>query len=192
MIREAWIEHKAIRDVMIFLQGHGISTLFSVRIYKKYGDDAIRLVTEDPYRLANDFFGIGFFSADKVALSIGLTSDSRQRITAGIRHVLAASRDLGHCYLTLTQINEQVKELLQLDLSDKLSEILNQIKEENLLMVRELEMESGKTEACYYSKSLYFDELYVAKRLSEPVTPPNVDKERVEKCKGVKSALDSL
>ena len=181
MIREAWIEHKAIREVMMFLQGHGISTLFSVRIYKEYGDDAIRLVTEDPYRLANDFFGIGFFSADKVALSIGLASDSQQRIRAGIRHVLAASRDLGHCYLTASQINEQVKELLQLDLSDKLSEILNQMKEENLLMVRELEMESGKVEQCYYSKSLYFDELYVAKRLSEPSDPPKIDKARVEK-----------
>ena len=70
-IKEAWEEHKAIRDVMLFLQGHGISTLFAVRIFKKYGQRAIVLVTENPYRLANDFYGIGFFSADKVALSLG-------------------------------------------------------------------------------------------------------------------------
>ncbi|MCK5189956.1 MAG: ATP-dependent RecD-like DNA helicase, partial [Methylococcales bacterium] len=71
-IEEAWVEHRAIRQVMMFLQGHGISTLFAVKIYKQYGDKAIAMVTEDPYRLANDFYGIGFFSADKVALSIGL------------------------------------------------------------------------------------------------------------------------
>jgi exodeoxyribonuclease V alpha subunit len=94
------VEHRAIRDVMMFLQSHGISTLFAVRIYKQYGDQAIAYVTEDPYRLARDFYGIGFFSADKVALSIGLATDSRQRIMAGIAHVLAASRDFGHCYLT--------------------------------------------------------------------------------------------
>ena len=110
MIGNAWIEHRAIREVMMFLQHHGISTLFAVRIYKEYGDDAIAYVTEDPYRLANDFYGIGFFSADKVALSIGLDIDSPERIMAAIKHVLAASREFGHCYLTESQIGAQVKE----------------------------------------------------------------------------------
>lgn len=61
MIEEAQGEHRAIREVMMFLQGHGISTLFAVRIYKEYGDRAVAMVTEDPYRLAQDFYGIGFF-----------------------------------------------------------------------------------------------------------------------------------
>lgn len=61
---------------MLFLQSHGISTLFAVRIYKQYGDNSIALVSENPYRLAADFYGIGFFSADKVALSIGFAPDS--------------------------------------------------------------------------------------------------------------------
>ncbi|MBT5230799.1 MAG: recombinase RecD, partial [Methylococcales bacterium] len=99
-IELAWTEHKAIRDVMMFLQGHGISTLFAVKIYKEYKDNSIAYVLEDPYRLASDFYGIGFFSADKVALSIGLALDSPQRVTAAIRHVLAGSREHGHCYLT--------------------------------------------------------------------------------------------
>ena len=86
MIRDAWIEHRAIREVMMFLQSHGISTLFAVRIYKEYGDNAIEYVTEDPYRLASDFYGIGFFSSDKVAQSIGLALDSPQRIMAAIKH----------------------------------------------------------------------------------------------------------
>ncbi len=181
MISTAWTEHKAIREVMMFLQSHGISTLFAVRIYKEYGDNAIKMVTADPYRLANDFYGIGFFSADKVALSIGLAPDSQQRIMAGIKHVLAASRNFGHCYLTASQINEQVKELLQLDLSGKLSELLNYMEKEKLLMVRDLIVADGTKEQCYYSKSLYFDELYVAKRIVDIGNPPKNEKTRIER-----------
>jgi len=181
MIRDAWTEHKAIREVMMFLQSHGISTLFAVRIYKEYGNAAIAMVTDDPYRLANDFYGIGFFSADKVALSIGLAPDSQQRIMAGIKHVLAASRDFGHCYLTASQINTQVKELLKLALSDKLSALLKYMENEKFLMVRELILTAGVREQCYYSKSLYFDELYVAKRISDMGDPPKIEKIRVDR-----------
>ncbi|MDD5759940.1 MAG: AAA family ATPase [Desulfobulbaceae bacterium] len=179
MISAAWTEHRAIREVMMFLQAHGISTLFAVRIYKQYGDKAIPYVSEDPYCLANDFYGIGFFSADKVALSIGLATDSPQRIMAGIKHVLAASRDFGHCYLTESQIEVQVKELLELDLGDRLSGLLGQMEHEGQLMVRQLAPSGGIAESCYYSKSLFYDELSVAKKVSGFGNPPQVDKDRV-------------
>ncbi len=178
-IKDAWIEHRAIRKVMMFLQSHGISTLFAVRIYKEYGDNAIEYVNQDPYRLAQDFFGIGFFSADKVALSIGLERNSPQRIRAGINHVLAASREFGHCYLTESQIAAQVNELLELKLDDQLSAYLGQMKQDKLVMVRELNDIEGATESCYYSKSLFFDELYVAKRISNTKRSLIIDKERV-------------
>jgi len=180
MISEAWIEHRAISKVMMFLQSHGISTLFAVRIYKEYGDNAVEFVNEDPYRLAQDFYGIGFFSADKVALSIGLKKNSPQRIRAGINHVLAASREFGHCYLTESQITVQVNELLDLTLDDRIPAFLNQMKQNGLVMVRELATSDGATETCYYSKSLYFDELYVAKRISGKMNLPPVDGERVK------------
>ena len=179
IIRDAWIEHRAIREVMMFLQSHGISTLFAVRIYKAYGDNAIEYVTEDPYRLASDFYGIGFFSSDKVAQSIGLALDSPQRIIAAIKHVLAASREFGHCYLTLSQVRSQVKELIELDLGDRLPDLLKKMQEENLVMVREIQSRTGAIEPCYYSKSLYYDELYVAGKISDMGNPPKVDKERV-------------
>jgi len=179
MISDAWIEHRAIREVMMFLQSHGISTLFAVRIYKEYGDDAIRLVNEDPYRLAQDFYGIGFFSADKVALSIGLARNSPQRIRAGINHVLAASREFGHCYLTASQITAQANDLLQLKLDDQLSDFLDRMRQDGLVMVRELQHPEKGVESCYYSKSLYFDELYVAKRIAAATRPPMVDRDRV-------------
>ena len=182
MISKAWSEHRAIREVMMFLQSHGISTLFAVRIYKEYGDHAIPYVTEDPYRLSNDFYGIGFFSADKVALSIGLDIDSPERIVAGIKHVLAASRDFGHCYLTASQIKTQVNTLLGLDISDRLPDLLKKMEQDRVVMVRELIDINGSTELCYYSKTLYFDELYVAKKISGMNNSPNIDidKKRIE------------
>jgi exodeoxyribonuclease V alpha subunit len=181
MIKSAWIEHRAIREVMMFLQSHGISTLFAVRIYKVYGDNAIAYVNEDPYRLSNDFYGIGFFSADKVAQSIGFALDSPQRIMAAIKHVLAASREFGHCYLTQSQIRVQVKALIELDLGDRLPDLLKQMEKEGLVMVREIETPDGLFEPCYYSKSLYFDELYVAKKISNLNNPLPADKIRVER-----------
>ena len=179
-IKEAWIEHRAIRKVMMFLQSHGISTLFAVRIYKEYGDDAIDYVNEDPYRLAQDFYGIGFFSADKIALSIGLETNSPPRIRAGINHVLAASREFGHCYMTDSQILTQVNELLDLKLDDLMADYLGQMEKDRLVMVRKIAAFDGTTESCYYSKSLYYDELYVARRISNSKSPLIIDEKRVK------------
>lgn len=181
MISTAWAEHRSIRDVMMFLQSHGISTLFSVRIYKEYGQNAIAWITQDPYRLAADFFGIGFFTADRVALSIGLATDSPPRIIAGIRHVLSAARKFGHCYLTFPQIREQVKELLTLDLSQRLETLLADMEAQRLLMRRDLTDDAGQPVACYYARSLYFDEAYVARRLLDPGPARTFDPTRISR-----------
>ncbi|MEY8200233.1 MAG: AAA family ATPase [Colwellia sp.] len=173
MIELAWVEHKAIKDVMMFLQGHGISTLFAVKIYKEYGDKAISVVTENPYRLANDFYGIGFFSADKVALSIGLGEDSQQRMIAAIKHVLAASREQGHCYLTGQQIHSGIVELIEMHLGQRLLEFLDIMKQENQLRTRNLIQDDIEI-VCYYSKTLFYDEATVA-----------------DKVKGMKGEIDS-
>ena len=161
MIGEAWTQHRAVREVMMFLQGHGISTLFAVRIYKEYGDQAIAMVTEDPYRLANDIYGIGFFSADKVALSIGLAEDSKQRMMAAIKHVLAASREQGHCYLTGEQINAGIALLIAINLGEQLSGYLALMKRDGELCTRRINQDNADTTG-YYSKTLYYDEAAVA------------------------------
>ena len=179
MIREAWTEHRAIREVMMFLQSHGISTLFAVRIYMAYGDQAIACVTADPYRLADDFYGIGFFTADKVALSIGLSHDSPRRIMAAIRHVLSASRQFGHCYLTGPQIREQVGQLLAMDLGDRTGDLLARMEADGLVMVRELNIGPASVQRCYYAKSLYYDELYVARKIGALSGGHPVDRQRV-------------
>ncbi len=178
MIEAAWTEHKAIRDVMMFLQHHGISTLFAVKIYKKYNDDAIKVVTENPYQLANDFYGIGFFSADKVALSLGVPPDSQQRIIAAIKHVLAASREQGHCYLTRPQINAGILELIGLNLETQLSEHLTLMEQEQQLKTRVIEKEHQELIA-YYSKTLFYDEQTVAQQIKGMNGVASSDPERV-------------
>jgi exodeoxyribonuclease V alpha subunit len=177
MIEKAWREHRVVREVMMFLQGHGISTLFAVRIYKKYGDQAIQIVSEDPYRLAHDFYGIGFFSADKVALSLGLAEDSEQRITAAVRHVLAAGREQGHCYLLSTQITTEVGNLLGFNPEKRLIEILHNMEAENHLKVRRLLLAEDTELICYYSKSLYYDEAFVAAKVQGMAHPVGFDEE---------------
>jgi exodeoxyribonuclease V alpha subunit len=164
MIEFAWTEHKAIRDVMIFLQEHGISTLFAVKIYKKYNNDAIKIVTDNPYQLANDIYGVGFFSADKVALSLGLALDSQKRIIAAIKHVLAASREQGHCYLTFQQINAGLVELIQLNLESNLLEHLEFMKNDQQLKTRIIKNNNQEI-VCYYSKTLFYDEQTVANKI---------------------------
>lgn len=166
-IRLSWEEHKSIRDVMIFLQGYGISTLFATKIYKAYGNKAIQIVSENPYRLAHDIYGIGFFSADRIALAMGFEKTGTLRIEAGIKHVLSASREQGHCFLTEKQILTQTPELLREPLEEaKITSVLSALLSSDQVKHRKLDRGEG-FETCYYSKSLYFDEVTTAKQISE-------------------------
>ncbi len=178
-ISRAWSEHRAVREVMMFLQSHGISTLFAVRIYKKYGDDAIALVQENPYRLAADFYGIGFFSADKIALSLGFAENSPLRIRAAVRHVLSAGREQGHCYLTADQVHAGVQELLHFNPGDNIDKLLEEMNVSHELCIRLINDDFGE-KRCFYARSLYYDEQYVADRIRELCHEIPVDGQRVE------------
>jgi exodeoxyribonuclease V alpha subunit len=115
MIGAAWEEQKAIKEVMIFLQGVGVSTSLAVRVYKKYGDSSIDVVRDEPYRLAADVWGIGFLTADKIAQAVGIPHDSPQRVKAGLQYALSQSTDNGHCYLPEEKLIGDSVKLLQVD-----------------------------------------------------------------------------
>jgi len=165
---------------MIFLQSHGISTLFAVRIYQAYGDQAIEKIQQNPYRLADDFYGIGFLTADKVALSMGLCETSIVRIHAAIKHVLAASREHGHCFLKFNQILKGVYELIHIDLTEKLEECLSSMLSDDDLCIRQI-TDNGQISKGYYSRSLYYQEEGTATRLRKMLGNTNVDTPRVER-----------
>ena len=114
MIRKAWEEQKEIRAVMIFLQSHGVSSGYAAKIYKQYGNDAIKIVQENPYRLATDIFGIGFITADKIAEKMGFAKDSELRAAAGILYVLHELTDEGHVYYPYESLIEKCKEMLDI------------------------------------------------------------------------------
>jgi exodeoxyribonuclease V alpha subunit len=115
MITAAWEEQKAIKEVMVFLQGVGVSTSLAVRIYKTYRDEAIEVVRREPYRLAADVWGIGFKTADQIARSLGIPHDSPQRVKAGLQFALSEATEDGHCYLPETELITKATELLGVD-----------------------------------------------------------------------------
>ncbi|MDX9819790.1 MAG: helix-hairpin-helix domain-containing protein, partial [Desulfococcus multivorans] len=112
MIRKAWEDQKEIRQVMLFLQSHGVSAAYAAKIFKFYGDRSIPVVRENPYRLAMDIFGIGFITADSIALNLGFTKDSPVRAEAGIVYVLNRLADEGHVYYPYAPLIEKCREVL--------------------------------------------------------------------------------
>lgn len=113
-ITSAWAEQKVIREIMVFLQSHGVGTARAVRIYKTYGDEAIIKVTENPYRLALDIHGIGFKTADVIAGRLGIAPDSLIRAQAGVRHVLQEISNDGHCAAPVETLVAESGKLLQI------------------------------------------------------------------------------
>src|SRR5436190_11347841 len=114
-IKAAWADQKIIREIMVFLHSHGVSTSRAVRIYKTYGENAIERVRANPYLLANEIHGIGFKTADQIAQRIGIAPDSLLRACAGLEHVLGEAMSAGHCALPLQLLKDEAVRLLTID-----------------------------------------------------------------------------
>jgi exodeoxyribonuclease V alpha subunit len=112
-ITAAWAEQKVVREIMVFLHSHGVGTARAVRIYRTYGPDAIQVMTENPYRLARDIRGIGFKTADAIAMRLGLEKTAMVRVRAGISYALTEAMDEGHCGLPSGQLVTLAVELLE-------------------------------------------------------------------------------
>ena len=128
-ILEAWQAQKGIKDVMVFLQAHGVSTAFAVKIFKRYGEQAIALLKANPYRLSVDIFGIGFRTADRIALEMGLPADSTQRAAAGLLHVLDEYSGEGHMFCFGEALLERSAEILEMDravLEESLAQLIDE------------------------------------------------------------------
>ena len=115
MIQKAWSEQKEIKNIMLFLQDHGVSTAFGYRIYKAYGDKSIETVKENPYKLADDIWGIGFKTADKIAMKLGIEKESYNRCRAGLFYMLSHFADEGHCYLPFEELVDKSAEILEIE-----------------------------------------------------------------------------
>src|SRR5215475_8563416 len=112
-ITDAWADQKTVREIMVFLHSHGVGTARAVRIFKTYGGDAIQVMTENPYRLARDIRGIGFKTADAIAMKLGIEKTAMVRVRAGISYALTEAMDEGHCGLPTDDLVPLAEMLLE-------------------------------------------------------------------------------
>ena len=112
-IVDAWAEQKVVREIMMFLHSNGVGTARAVRIYKTYGSDAVQVMTENPYRLTRDVRGIGFKTADAIAMRLGFEKTAMIRLRAGISFALAEAMDEGHCALPTGELIPLAESLLE-------------------------------------------------------------------------------
>ncbi|MBI4531040.1 MAG: ATP-dependent RecD-like DNA helicase [Candidatus Latescibacteria bacterium] len=158
MIKRAWAEQKEIKDVMLFLSSHDVSTTYATKIWKEYGQRSIELVRENPYRLATDIWGIGFLTADRIARKLGIDPHSEKRIRAGILHVLReACDDEGHIYLPRDVLFDLCTKQLDID-HQKIEVCLAMLEQENALIIEEDRI---------YPRPLYYAEQGVAAKLHQ-------------------------
>jgi len=135
-IARNWVEQKVVREIMLFLQSHGVGTSRATRIYKTYGDEAIKVVSENPYNLARDITGIGFLTADKIAKSLGIEEKSEIRARAGINHILAEALSEGHCGLPVEILFKKAREILSIEDAILNQALIGELKEEYLIKDR--------------------------------------------------------
>ena len=158
-ITAAWAEQKAVREIMVFLHSNGVGTARAVRIYKTYGADAIQVMTDNPYRLARDIRGIGFRTADAIAMKLGIEKTAMIRVRAGISYALTEAMDQGHCGLPVEELAPLAVELLD-------------VPKELIQTALDLELAEGAVIAdavgetrCIFLAGLYRSEQAIAERL---------------------------
>jgi exodeoxyribonuclease V alpha subunit len=164
-IVRAWEEQRRIRDLMIFLQGYGVSTAYAIKIFKQYQDKAIPLVKENPYRLAMDIHGIGFQTADRIAQNMGIDPNSRIRAEAGILHALNELVDEGHCFYPREALIEKTQEMLAIDV-DILNQALGALQQSQRVVIEE------RPDHPVYLKPLAMAEVGVAQVLLDLISRP--------------------
>ena len=174
MIQKAWDEQKEIRDVMLFLQSHGISSGYATKIFKQYGNRSIAVVTDNPYRLATDIFGIGFVIADRIASKLGFPEDSPLRVEAGILYILNQLSDEGHVFYPYDPLIKKSQEILNVG-RDVVVKALGNIAGQGKIIVEDINKGMEKfndiTKAVYLAK-FHLCETSISDRLKILLTAP--------------------
>jgi len=172
MIKKAWDDQKEIRDVMVFLQGHGVSPAYAAKIYKQYAKESVSVVQQNPYKLATDIFGIGFITADKIAENLGISKESQIRAEAGILYVLHQLSDEGHVYYPYEPLVEECKKILGVE-RDTIVKAFGKIASEKKIVIEDLNKEDIRenNKAIYLAK-FHVCEVGVAARLNALIRFP--------------------
>ena len=161
-IRDSWEKQKDVKDIMVFLQGHGVSSTYAAKIYKQYGKESIEKVQDNPYCLADDIWGIGFKTADSIAEKLGYEKNDPRRCRSGILYTLGKLSEDGHCYAEREQLVKSAKELLQAE-EEPITQALDQmIASEDLMLDDE----------AIFLPPFYYAEVGVANKLRRLIETP--------------------
>ena len=157
VIKEEWQKQLKIRDIMIFLQSIGITPSLAKKIFDKYGENTILVIKDNPYKLCDEIFGVGFKTADKIAIKLGIEKNSLFRLTSGIIYLLKKLEEEGNCYFPKDILIEQAKDFLDVEISE---------------IEASLEVLSSNKEIIISNEKVYLtrtfeDEIYVAQKLKE-------------------------
>ncbi len=173
-IKQAWEEQREIKDIMLFLQSHSVTTTYAVKIYKTYEKDAIKVVREDPYRLAEDIYGIGFRTADQIAQNLGVEKESLSRVMSGLQYVLSQKADDGHVYLPRETLIAEAREILEVE-EPPIQQAIDELARKEAIRVEE---------DAIYLAPFYYAEIGIANRLTHllEIPSPHVPLEVIERC----------
>lgn len=176
-IVKAWQEQKEVAKVMVFLREKDVPTIFAVKIFKTYGQQALTIMEENPYRLVDDIWGVGFKTADRIALNLGLARDSLARIKAGILYTLTNATSQGHLYLELTMVQEQTLELLTSEGSDEASDAASYCKKALQSLYQEKKIIVLKARDQHYLSlpQYYYSEKGIAAKILKLIEAKPVD-----------------
>ncbi len=144
MIIAAWEEQKQVKEIMVFLHSYGVNTNLAIKIYKKYGDQALSIVRSDPYRLAQDIYGVGFKTADRIARSLGLPVDHPARIQAGVLYALSQAENDGHVFMPEDQLGKLTASLLEVE-ADLIQTALTNLAEGKMVYVEHVPFSQPET-----------------------------------------------
>lgn len=177
MIKKAWEEQKEIRQVMLFLQSHDVTPGYAARIFRQYGNDAIRVVKENPYRLATDVTGIGFITADRIAEKLGFARDSALRAEAGILYVLSELADEGHVYYPYELLIAEGRKILDVE-REIVAEAINAVGADRRIVIEDLRggdaTETGDYGRAVYLAPFYISETSIAVRVASLARAPEI------------------
>ncbi len=171
-IQESWERQKEIKNVMLFLQDHGVSTSFAAKIYRQYGNDSIAKVKENPFQLADDIWGIGFKTADGIAEKLGIGKEAFVRLRSGIMYTLSSLADEGHVYAYKGQLIQRATELLEAEESSIVMTLDQMLVDKDVIS----EPVSEETGDAIYLPPFYYAEVGVAARIRKLLQNPAQDR----------------
>ena len=187
-IAKSWERQKEIKNVMLFLQDHGMSTAFAAKIYRQYGNESIPKVKENPFRLADDIWGIGFKTADNIAMKLGIGKEAFIRLRSGIMYTLSELADEGHVYAERDQLIRKASALLEAEDTSIIMTIDQMLKDEELICEKIIVPQFAPDEIipkdaakeiekeCIYLPPFYFAEVGVANKLKKLAVEPAADR----------------